>query len=113
MACVIDWFLWLVAYPVAALAIGYVIGIQYERGGLWLAVAPVTVVALVLDVVLNWTLFALLLWQPARWGAWTFSQRLEYLVGDTGWRGAIARPVATVLNWIAPRRHIQAWPFPT
>ena len=93
----------------------YAIGIQYQRESLpqWLrdVCLGVASLALVLDVLLNWTLFSLYLWELPRWKdgeikpEYTFSDRLERLVLTNGWRGAVARPIALMLNWIAPPGH--------
>lgn len=89
------------------LAILYPLAVQYERGGYWRLVAPVTVLALVIDVLGNHTELALLTWDWPRKGEWTFSQRLERLIRSSGWRAGIAIPIANALNWIAPSgRHI-------
>ena len=93
----------------------YAVGIQYQRESLpqWLrdVCSGVAVFGLVLDVLLNWTLFSLYLWELPRWGKgqpkpeYTFSDRLERLWSDATWRGKVARPIALLLNWIAPRKH--------
>jgi hypothetical protein len=67
----------------------YPIAIQYERGGWWLLVAPVTLVALVIDVIANYTELALIYGWPRR-GEWTLSKRLWRLSYFTGWRGRLA-----------------------
>jgi len=69
----------------------YIVGIQYERGGWWRVVAPITVAAFVLDVALNYTELRLLMWDKPREGEYTFSQRLERLQLETGLRGKVAR----------------------
>jgi hypothetical protein len=73
------------------LALLYPIAVQYERGGLWRAVMPITLVALVIDVIANYTELALLTWDFPREGEYTFSDRLVRLKHDAGWRGVIAR----------------------
>lgn len=72
----------------------YVVGVQYKRGGLWGAVLPITVIALVFDVICNYTLFALCTLDWPRRGEYTFSERLNRLVHLDDWRGALARAVA-------------------
>lgn len=85
----------------------YAIGIQFERGGLWRIVLPVTFVALVLDVVLNYTELALLTLDFPSKNEFTFSQRLARLRYDSGWRGDTARYIARSLDAIAPSgKHI-------
>lgn len=75
----------------------YVVGIQYQRGGWWRVCVVAAVPAVVLNVALNYTLLALLLWDWPRKGERTFSQRLERLVLDPGWRGVVAWYVARYL----------------
>lgn len=91
-------FLWL---PVL-LAVLYIPAIQYERGGKWKWMVIVTLPVAILDVYLNFTTFALYLrsW-PGRKEI-TFSQHLERLVHDPGWRGVIARLVARFTNKFDP-----------
>lgn len=87
----------------------YIIGVQYERGGWWLVVAPITLIALVFDVLLNFTELAVLTWDmPRGEHELTFSNRLKRLVHDGGWRGRFARFVARrMLNPFAPGgRHV-------
>ena len=69
----------------------YIIGIQYERGGWWRVILPITLVAAILDVVLNYTELALLTWDRPRAGEYTFSMRLERLQRREDWRGKMAR----------------------
>jgi len=85
----------------------YAIGIQIERGGWWRVLLPVTVLAMALDVALNFTELALLTLDVPRWGEWTFSTRLKRLRADDGWRGSTARYIASSLDAIAPSgRHV-------
>lgn len=83
----------------------YAVGIQYERKGVWYVVLPVTVVALALDAVLNYTELALLTWDWPMRGEFTFSTRLKRLKNATGWRGEVARYIARCLDAIAPSGH--------
>jgi len=86
----------------------YAIGIQYQRGGLWYAVLPVTLLALVLDVVLNYTELAVLTLDRPLWNEWTFSTRLARLRWEADWRGDLARYITRGLDAIAPSgKHIQ------
>lgn len=80
----------------------YAVGIQYERKGVWYVVLPVTVVALVLDFLLNYTELALLTWDYPMRGEFTFSTRLKRLKSADGWRGSVARYIARALDAIAP-----------
>ena len=72
----------------------YAIGIQYKRGGWWRLVLPVTGIALVLDVALNYTVLAVLTWDRPRHGEWTFSKRLKRLRFNIDWRGPLALFIA-------------------
>ena len=88
----------LVLYPAAAIMVMwalYIVGVQYTRGGWWRVVAPVTVIALVLDAVLNYTLFALLTLDWPRSTEYTFSERLSRLIHYDDWRGTLARGIAS------------------
>ena len=84
------------------LALLYPLAVQYERGGWWKLLAPLTLVTLLLDVVLNYTELALLTWDRPLSGEWTFSTRLKRLQTDRGWRGVLARYVVVYLNFFAP-----------
>lgn len=121
------WPVWLLMFFVGlpmALFFAYAIGVQYERERWpgWLPLlrgrrfpvllrvicAIVAAVGLLIDVLANWSVLALYLWEwPRRipWvpnTEWTFSTRLERLVLERGWRARIAWPIAHTLNWIAP-----------
>lgn len=68
----------------------YVIGIQYQRGGWWRICLVAALPAILLNVLMNFTVLAVLTWDWPRKGEWTFSQRLSRLVLETGWRGTLA-----------------------
>lgn len=80
----------------------YFLSIQHERGGKWKPLVAVGVVALAIDVILNYTELALLTLDFPRKGEYTFSTRLMRLQYDTGWRGSFARYLSDCLNKIAP-----------
>lgn len=63
----------------------------------WVFAFPLIVIALILDVFLNFTVFAVLTWDFPKKGEWTFSQRLNRLVLSDNWRGSVARWVAASL----------------
>lgn len=84
------------------LALLYIPAIQYERGGWWRLMMPVTVVTLVIDVIANYTELALITWDMPQKGEYTFSKRLERLVWSMGWRGRLARSVVRWLNKYDP-----------
>jgi hypothetical protein len=90
------------ALAIPALFVLYIIGIQYERGGWWRLVAPVTVMFLMLNVLLNYTLLALITWDLPRRGETTFSRRLKRLQFDLGWRGKLALAIKPVLDRFDP-----------
>jgi hypothetical protein len=85
------------------LLILYFFGIQYKRGGAWNLFRPVTVVALIVDVMAYYTTWTLLLWDLPRRGEYTLTQRLHRLRDtDTGWRGAVSTYLCRVLDAIEP-----------
>jgi hypothetical protein len=85
----------------------YFIAIQFERGGNWRILAPFVAVALVVDVLLNYTELAIYTLDIPSRGEWTFSSRLRRLRLNTDWRGTVARYLARVLDAIAPSgKHI-------
>lgn len=81
------------------LALLYPIAVQYERGGWWRLVFPVTLVALIIDVWCNYTELALITWDWPAKREYTFSTRLLRLRYYSGWRGWFARKVAKYLNY--------------
>lgn len=99
---VTDVLLWQFLYLPLLLAAAYPLVIQYERGGWWKLLMPFTLAVALVDVWLNFTTFALYLWSAPGKKEITFSQHLERLVFDTGWRGRIARVVARYTNWPDP-----------
>jgi hypothetical protein len=85
----------------------YFIAIQFERGGNWRILAPFVAVALVVDVLLNYTELALLTLDFPMQGEWTFSKRLSRLQHAPGARGEFAWYIARCLDSIAPSgKHI-------
>ncbi len=94
--------IWQFIYLPLLLAAVYPLAIQYERGGWWRLLLPLTAAAALLDVWLNWTTFSLYLASAPRKREYTLSQHLERLVFDHGWRGYIARAVARYTNWSDP-----------
>ena len=87
------------------LAILYPIAIQYERKGWWYIVLPITLFALIIDVIANHTELVLLTWDYPRKGERTFSDRLLRLQHNTDWRGGIARVVVAYCNYWAPNNN--------
>lgn len=71
----------------------YDIAIHHERGDFWRALVPLAYDMAVLDIILNYSLFALFFWDWPYPNEVTFSMRLPRLNQDRGWRGAIARVV--------------------
>ncbi len=80
----------------------YPLAIQYERGGWWRLVAPITAIALVVDILANYTELALLFWDWPQEGEYTFSLRLRRLQHNDSKRGELAWYIAYLLNWISP-----------
>jgi len=90
------------------LALLYPIAIQYERGGWWKLLAPVTFIAALLDVLANYSELALLMWDWPQKGEYLFSKRLERLIHNDDWRGSVARLMAIPLNYFDPTgKHIE------
>lgn len=89
------------------LALLFPFAIQYERGGWWRVLAPITLLTVIVDVAANYTELALLTWDHPRPGEHTFSQRLYRLQFNTDWRGSLARPIVDALNYFAPIQHIK------
>lgn len=94
--------LWQFVYLPLLLAAVYPIAIQYERGGWWRLLLPLTAAVALLDVWLNWTTFSLYLASAPRKREYTLSQHLERLVLDPGWRGYVARAGARFTNRFDP-----------
>lgn len=61
-----------------------------------------TAIAFVLDVLFNYTSFALLTLDFPRRGEYTFSKRLRRLIFRMDWRGAMAFELRTAINRIKP-----------
>ena len=89
------------------LIILYPFAIQYTRGGWWRLMILVTVLASIIDVIVNYTELALLTWDFPRKGEYMFSMRLERLIHNDDWRGSLARAIAVPLDYFDPSgRHI-------
>ena len=98
------WLLWtlLVVYALWPLYVFVMAMLRARAAGTttvtaWFLAFPLVVSAITLDILLNYTLFALLTWDTPRKGEVTFSQRLDRLVTDGGWRGRAARWLAKTL----------------
>lgn len=89
------------ASPLLLLAL-YAIGIQYQRGGWWRVVLPVTLVTFVFDVVMNYTVLAIITWDRPAPGEYTFSKRLRRLIKRTDWRGTVAWRIKLILDYFDP-----------
>ncbi len=88
------------------LALLYPIAVQYERGGWWYLLAPVTLTALLIDVIVTHTELVLIFGWPAK-NEWTFSTALLRLRYEGGWRGKFARLIVQYLNYFAPNgKHV-------
>lgn len=86
------------------LALLYPIAIQYERGGWWVLVIPLTLLALVIDVFANYTELAVLTWDFPRKGEYTFSTRCQRLQYHDTWGGKVARVVKDYTNFFDPQK---------
>ena len=84
------------------LALLYPLAIQYERGGWWRLVIPVTIVALILDIIANYTELALLTWDFPKKGEYTFSQRCQRMKLEDTWGGKVARFAEPYLDYFDP-----------
>jgi hypothetical protein len=105
---VTEWLLYVFVFPSLALWVGYVIAIQYYRGGRWEYLKPFTILVALIDVILNYTYYVPLTWDFPRNGEVTISKRLNRLVTETGTRGRICRAISKyLLDPFDPRgRHI-------
>lgn len=90
---------WLLLWLPLALLAAYPLAIQFERGGKWRLLFWIYYPAVVLNVFLNHTTLALYTWDFPASGEWTFSTRLKRLQYDRGWRGTVALPLKTYLNF--------------
>ena len=80
----------------------YPIAIQYERGGWWRLLLPITLFALIIDILANYTELALLTWDSPRRGEYTFSQRCVRMKAEDSWGGTIARFIEPYLDYFDP-----------
>ena len=81
----------------------YLIGIQYERKGVFYLLLPITLIAAIIDIILNYTELALITMDFPKSGEYTFSMRLERLVDRDDWRGTISRFIKVhMLDWADP-----------
>jgi hypothetical protein len=95
-----SWLLYILAVlvpPFVALWLRYIVAINYERGGLWRILVPLAIRTAVLDIALNYTLFALFMWDKPRNGEHTISKHLERLVYWKNRRGAFCRYISKYL----------------
>lgn len=81
----------------------YPFAIQFERGGWWRLLFPLTLLALIVDVWCNYTELALLTWDRPAKGEYTFSTRIKRLQYYPGWRGGFARLVRDYTNFFDPQ----------
>ena len=84
------------------LAILYPLAIQYTRGGWWVLVTPLTIIALILDILCNYTELALLTWDWPKKGELTFSQRCHRMKSEDTWGGKVARFIEPYLDYFDP-----------
>lgn len=84
------------------LVILYPLAIQIERGGWWRLLLPITVLALIVDVLANYTELVLLTWDWPAAGEYTFSTRCVRLQYYPGWAGCVARFARWYTNYFDP-----------
>lgn len=77
----------------------YVLYIQHERGGVWVAFKLFGIPGYPLDVFYNLLLCAVFGRLPQKY---TISVELPILAQIPGWRGDFAIALANFLNWFAP-----------
>jgi len=63
-------------------------------------VAPIVLIAGLMDVAFNFTFGRLIFWELTN--TLTFSQRLDLHYLDSGWRGSVARDIGNVLDHLLP-----------
>lgn len=80
--------------PFVVLWLRFVVAINYERGGWWRLLVPMAIRAGALDIAMNYTLFALLMWDRPEPGEYTISKHMERLVSWKNKRGAVCRYAA-------------------
>lgn len=92
---------WSLVFLVAVVVLPYVVlwlrfigAINFERGGWWRLLVPMAIRAGALDIALNYTTFALFMWDRPATGEYTISKHLERLVGWQNRRGAFCRHVS-------------------
>lgn len=105
------YMLFVVAPPLMFLL--YVVGIQYQAGGVCKWLGFVTAIAWVLDLLLNYT--ALVVYtdfdRPQHaLREFTFSQRMPRLIAAGGTVGWLCLMLAHALNALAPKIHIDLAP---
>lgn len=100
--------------PTFLLMILYPIGVQSTRTStiaklFYPITIPVVILALILDVIANYTSLALLTLDFPMKGEYTFSTRMDNrLVFNTNWLGTVSRAICKVLNWFTyPEKHIK------
>ena len=85
-----------------ATAFLYPLAIQFKRGGLWLAIAPLTIFVVLLDVLANYTELAFIFGWP-REGEYTITRRIRRMHFDeVAARRDLAKLVQTYLDAAEP-----------
>ncbi|MBI2725391.1 MAG: hypothetical protein HYX42_03990 [Polaromonas sp.] len=90
--------IWLAISPLGLFLL-YVLYVQYERGGFWVAFKVFGIFGYPLDVFYN-MLMCFFTWQKPV--AWTITVQLPAIAKVPGWRGEFAIALANFLNWFAP-----------
>jgi len=116
MTTLLVWLWMLLVVAPLLMFLLYVVGIQYQAGGVCLLLAFVTVFAWLLDILLNYTTLVVYtafdIPQRAR-REFTFSQRMPRLIAAGGTVGRLCLMLAHALNALAPKIHINLAPSPT
>jgi hypothetical protein len=86
----------------AILAALYPIAVQYERGGVYRVLLPMYAAAGITSTLVNYTWLSLVLLEWPLPKEVTTSQRCERLVFESGFKGRLARAIATYTNWFDP-----------
>ena len=81
------------------LALMFPLAIQYQRGGWWRILAPITLIAAIVDVIANYTELTLLTWDFPQVGERTFSTRCHRLIHQDNWAGKVGRLTQLYCNF--------------
>jgi len=80
----------------------YPLAIQYERGGFWRLLLPITLITAIIDVYVNYTELALITCDWPKAGEYTVSDKLERIKNLEDWRGKTTRFFEPYLDYCDP-----------